>query len=97
MRILREFVDAILQSNNDLAFVETVLNDVWEVALDELATITDIDRCRKPKPWDKTARRRVPSALASLRFLVLSNTTCREYSVGERTSIHLHIYKLALW
>jgi len=46
-RIDREFVDAVSQSGDDLAFVENVINDIWKVALDELETIADVDRYRR--------------------------------------------------
>ena len=46
-RIDREFVDAVSQSGDDLAFVEKIINDIWKVALDELETIENVDQYRK--------------------------------------------------
>jgi hypothetical protein len=43
-RYANEFVDAIQQAKDDLAFVEDVMNEVWQVALQELDTLKDIKR-----------------------------------------------------
>jgi len=43
-RINKEFIDAVQQAGDDLSFAETVINDVWGVALDELTSITQ-NRC----------------------------------------------------
>lgn len=49
-RLQCEFVDAIKQAKGDLVFAETVVNDIWQVALDELGSIVSGkggDRYRK--------------------------------------------------
>jgi hypothetical protein len=43
----KEFIDVVEQCDSDLSFAEVVINDIWKVALDELATITETDLYHK--------------------------------------------------
>jgi hypothetical protein len=51
-RIVEEFTDAVAQARDDLMFAETVINDIWEVALTELSSMTEKDRYRGDQPRD---------------------------------------------
>lgn len=61
-RIMNEFVDALPQARNDLESIERVLNEVWEMVLNELA---DFKNAQSQKVYAKvqnpTRRETIPS------------------------------------
>ena len=63
-QIEAQFIDAIAQAEADLAFAEDVINRIWKIALDELATISKKDRYKRDQA--KGLDREIPRAAAEI-------------------------------